>query len=109
MLEITVREAEVFFQTVTSLNRTDALTIDQFVDACMKMKGPASGIDMQAISFQMTNASTPIPTVTSSSSPSQSSSPTSTPTRLPPPGLNCDAASDRAEIMSIFISQVTDV
>ena len=56
-----------------------------------------------------TNASTPIPTVTSSSSPSQSSSPTSTPTRLPPPGLNCDAASDRAEIMSIFISQVTDV
>lgn len=51
--DITVREAEVFFQTVTTMLGRDELTIDEFVRACMKMKGPASSIDLQAIGFQV--------------------------------------------------------
>merc|ERR1712228_886520 len=53
LLDITIREAEVFFQTMSSLKGTDDPSIDDFVFACMKMKGPAASIDVQAIGFQV--------------------------------------------------------
>lgn len=50
MLGLSVREAKLFFETLTFPHRRE-LDIDDFVEACMKMKGPASGIDLQAIDF----------------------------------------------------------
>jgi len=53
MLGITLRDVKVFFVTLCSIVGTNRLSIDRFVDSCMKMKGPASGLDVQAISFQI--------------------------------------------------------
>merc|ERR1712113_542488 len=53
MLEIEPFEALGFFETLTAALKVEELSIDQFANACMKMKGPASSMDVQAISFQV--------------------------------------------------------
>jgi len=49
MQGLEVKDAEVFFHTLTSLEKTKELSIDDFVTGCMKMKGPASSLDVHAL------------------------------------------------------------
>merc|ERR1740121_1716149 len=53
MRGLEIKDAEVFFPTLTSISDTDTLSIDDFVTGCMKMKGPASSLDVHALDFQM--------------------------------------------------------
>jgi len=53
MLGVTVRDASVFIQTLTSLVGSNTVDINSFVDGCMKMTGPASSLDVQTIRFQL--------------------------------------------------------
>merc|ERR1719330_886144 len=53
MLGIQVREMIVFFKTSCDYRRRTELSIDDFVDACLKMRGPASSMDLQTIGFTL--------------------------------------------------------
>jgi len=53
MRGLEVKDVEVFFKTLTAIADTDTLSIDAFVDGCMKMKGPASSLDVHALDFQL--------------------------------------------------------
>jgi len=53
MQGLEIKDVEVFFKTLTTIADTDTLSIDAFVDGCMKMKGPASCLDVHALDFQM--------------------------------------------------------
>jgi len=50
---VNIRDASMFFQTLTRLVGQDALDIDSFVAGSMKVKGYASSLDVQAIIFQV--------------------------------------------------------
>merc|ERR1719150_971408 len=53
LLGINIRDAGSFFFTLSAIMRTERLTIDQFVDGCLEMKGNASRGDIQAVRFQL--------------------------------------------------------
>lgn len=53
MLGITVRDVQTFFATLKDNAGTEQLTVDLFLDGCMKMKGPANSLDVQTIRFQV--------------------------------------------------------
>ena len=50
---ISLEQAQVFFHVASSASKSDELFISDFVGACIKMKGPAWGIDVQGITFQL--------------------------------------------------------
>lgn len=53
MLGITVRDVQTFFHALKLHAHEDHLTVDLFVEGCMKMKGPPSSLEVQAIGFKV--------------------------------------------------------
>merc|ERR1740123_2939013 len=53
LLGVDMRDANMFFTTLSSIMCSDALSIDHFIDGCLRMKGPASSLDVQAIGIQV--------------------------------------------------------
>jgi hypothetical protein len=47
-----VRDAELFFKLITSMSNDTEIEIEEFVRACMSMKGNATGLDMQRELFE---------------------------------------------------------
>merc|ERR1712204_98003 len=47
-----VRDVKLFFKTLVSLSPDQTLAIEDFVNGCMKVKGGASSLDMQALKLQ---------------------------------------------------------
>lgn len=51
--DLDMREAEQFFDTLVLISHNDSIDIDTFVAGCLKMKGVASSIDVQALMFEV--------------------------------------------------------
>merc|ERR1711997_822098 len=51
MLGLDVRDAESFFSLLASNNDGRDVDIDNFVNGCMRLKGPATSIDIQALLY----------------------------------------------------------
>lgn len=49
---LNIRDVKLFFKTLSAMYPNDGLKIDAFVDGCMKVKGHASSLDMQAMKIQ---------------------------------------------------------
>jgi len=47
-----VHDVELFFRIVTNAAHNEQITIDQFVEGCMSMRGQATGLDMQKSLFE---------------------------------------------------------
>lgn len=60
MLGITVRDVHTFFSTLTAMAHSEAIGVETFVDGCLKMKGPASSLDVQAIGCQVQDVLTDV-------------------------------------------------
>lgn len=52
-MDLRIHDAELFFTVLQQICGNDDIDIDMFVEGCMKMKGPASGIDQHALAFQL--------------------------------------------------------
>lgn len=52
-LGLEVNDAKMFFKVLTSISGTSDIAIDDFIDHCTKMKGPASSIDLHGLAFQV--------------------------------------------------------
>jgi len=48
-----VRDVKIFFKTLVHMSPGCELTIDDFVEGCIKVKGQASSLDMQAMKLQL--------------------------------------------------------
>jgi len=48
-----IQDVGLFFKTVSTMSPVNGLQIDAFVDACMKVKGTASSLDVQALKLQV--------------------------------------------------------
>jgi len=53
LLGISVRDADTFFHTLTAISHGEDLRIDEFVEGCLKLKGPASSLDVQYVRSQV--------------------------------------------------------
>jgi len=51
--DLNIKDAEFFFHTLTQIAKSETLDIGAFVAGCMKMRGPATNLDVQALHFQM--------------------------------------------------------
>jgi len=52
VLGLSIKDAERFFRMLTDIGSTPAVDLDFFVDACLKMKGVASSIDLQTLAYE---------------------------------------------------------
>jgi len=54
-LELTIQDAGLFFRMLSehSSQANKEVDIDTFVDGCMRVKGPAMGLDLQAVNFSI--------------------------------------------------------
>jgi len=52
-LELTIQDARLFFSILSQHSINREVDIDAFVDGCMRVKGPAMGLDLQGIVFQL--------------------------------------------------------
>merc|ERR550532_3057363 len=53
LAEIDIKDAHEFFDAVATLTGCSEISIDAFVEGCMKVKGAATSIDLQVLSFQV--------------------------------------------------------
>eukprot|EP00747_Dinoflagellata_sp_TGD_P217702 gnl/TRDRNA2_/TRDRNA2_90070_c0_seq1.p1 gnl/TRDRNA2_/TRDRNA2_90070_c0~~gnl/TRDRNA2_/TRDRNA2_90070_c0_seq1.p1 ORF type:complete len:730 (+),score=165.39 gnl/TRDRNA2_/TRDRNA2_90070_c0_seq1:82-2190(+) len=53
LLGLDVKDAAMFFDSLAEAGGSDEVDIDSFVEGCLRMKGPASGIDLQCLSLQV--------------------------------------------------------
>jgi len=51
-LGLDIRDARIFFSMLVAANEGGSVDIDQFVDGCMRLKGPATSIDLQSVMLQ---------------------------------------------------------
>jgi len=52
VLGLSINDAEQFFRMLTDIGCTTSVDLDFFVDACLKMKGVASSIDLQTMVYE---------------------------------------------------------
>merc|ERR1719469_655359 len=50
---ITVMDTVLFFRTLAETAESDVLDVDSFVAGCMKLRGPATNLDLQNLIFQV--------------------------------------------------------
>lgn len=49
--ELDMKDATMFFDQLLNITGTEDVDVDSFVDGCLKMKGSASSLDLQLVSF----------------------------------------------------------
>lgn len=52
-IDLEVKDAEWFFKVLLSISDTDSVDIGHFVSACLKMKGTATAVDLQFLSYEI--------------------------------------------------------
>merc|ERR1712048_550790 len=52
-LGLEVRDADMFFQILTTITGEDSIEIEDFVHYCSRMKGGATSIDLQSLAFEV--------------------------------------------------------
>jgi len=53
MLDLNINHTESFYCTLAEMDDDDEVDVDCFVEGCMRMKGPASSIDLHIVSVQL--------------------------------------------------------
>mmetsp|Transcript_113252 Transcript_113252/g.293125 ORF Transcript_113252/g.293125 Transcript_113252/m.293125 type:complete len:784 (-) Transcript_113252:100-2451(-) len=52
VLGLDVKDANSFFETLAAASENNEVDIKTFVDGCMRLKGPATSIDLQSVAFE---------------------------------------------------------
>lgn len=53
VIELDIKDAEWFFGMLLSVSGTGKVDVAHFVDACMKLKGTATSVDLQCVSYEV--------------------------------------------------------
>jgi len=53
VMGLQVKDAHLFFQMLSSMSDSEEVDIDFFVEMCVKMKGTASSVDLQTLTFEV--------------------------------------------------------
>lgn len=52
-VELDPKDTELFFAMLSAVSENGEVDVNAFVDGCMHLRGPAAGIDLQAVLFEM--------------------------------------------------------